>query len=567
MTTALFVGKALFLKYANVSTAFTLPPAEGTTLRVPGGASVMLLFGFDGPTTQPIRLDVELFKPVPRDAVTNLPELLVTWHYSTGTTAPGSWPQVGSIGDGTDGFGHDGVVTLTLPATWDAQTAAQWQPPIPPASVSDLVADSLRWLGVRVANPGTAVVEVGVDWILFNAVSSHNALTIDTPERLGTGDGRAYQVFSLRNRPLYKRLATDTPYDHLEIEVGGQPWTQVDDFPLGDDPVYKLDPVTGDVLFGDYDPVTQQGHGRRPPAPPPSPPVGATYDVVAHAYRYVAGGAEGDVPGGAIQVLSNPPPNIVAARNLSAGFDGSDEEPVEDTKRRAPQRLRNRDRAVTADDFENLAREATTDVWKVRCLEPAAAATATTIYGDLDRAPGNVHVLVVPLGDPTEPTPRPKDELLLEVQAYLDRRREVTSHLRVGGPRYLKVKTVVDARVWATALASGLIDPNAALPGEDVYAGIEARIRSFFHPTRGGLEGRGWEIGQSVHVADLYKAIQPPEDVGYIAGVTIEPDGVLYGGPRPFPSASTTAGAWLRVADFELVCFGSLSVPRHGLVT
>ena len=142
----------------------------------------------------------------------------------------------------------------------------------------------------------------------------------------------------------------------------------------------------------------------------------------------------------------------------------------------------------------------------------------------------------------------------------------MTSHLRVGGPRYVKVKTVVDARIWATALASGLLDPNATPQGEDVYAGIEAKIRAFFDPTRGGPDGRGWEIGQSVAIAELYKAIAPPEDIGYIAAVTVEPDGVLYGGPRPFPSASTTAGAWLRVADFELVCFGSLSVPRRGLV-
>ena len=208
-------------------------------------------------------------------------------------------------------------------------------------------------------------------------------MTIDTPERLGTGNGRAYQVFSVRNRPVYKQLGADRPYDHVAIEVGGQPWTQVDDLPLGDHPVYKLDPVTGDVLFGDYDPVTQQGHGRRPPAPPPAPPAGATYDVVATTYRYVAGGAEGNVPGGAIKVLANPPQNVVAARNLSAAFDGSDEESIEDTKRRAPERLRNRDRAVTADDYEYLAREATTDVWKVRCLEPFGGAAAKTIYGDL----------------------------------------------------------------------------------------------------------------------------------------------------------------------------------------
>ena len=566
LTTALLVGKSLLVKYSDVSSSFTLPPAEGMTVSIPAGASVMLLFGFDGSSTQPLKLDVELFRPVRRDPTTNVPQIQVSWHHSSGTAAPTQWPLTGNVSDGTQGFLRDGIITITPPATWAAQVASTWQPNVVPASIADVVPDPLSWLGARLLNPGPTIVEVGIDGVLFNAVSSHNALTIDSAETLGTGNGRPYQVFTLRNRPVYKRLGTDTPYDHVQIEVAGQVWTQVDDFPPGDQLVYKLDPVTGDVLFGDYDFVTLQGHGRRPPAPPPSPPANTTYEVTALTYRYVAGGAEGNVPGGAIEVLATALPSIVAGKNLAAAIGGSDEEPIEETKRRAPQLLRNRDRAVTADDYEYLAREATTDVHKVRCLEPFNSKN-TTIYGDLDRSAGNVNVIVVPRGDPTEATPMPKDELLLEVQAYLDRRREVTSHLHVTGPRYLKVKAVVDARVWATAQASGLIDPNATPPGEDVYAGIEAKIRAFFHPTRGGPAGTGWQIGESVHIAELYQAIAPPEEIGYIAEVTLEPDGVLYSGQRPFPSTGTTGSAWLRVADYELVCAGTPSVPRHALVS
>ena len=152
MPTALFIGKALFQKYSNVSSDFTLPPADGTTLRIAPGASVMLLLGFDGATTKPIKLDVALYKPVRRDPVTNVAQVLVSWHESTGTTAPTSWPQVGSVGDGTDGLVRDGVVTLVPSATWAAQVPSQWQ--IPPASARDVVVDSLRWVGVRLANPG-----------------------------------------------------------------------------------------------------------------------------------------------------------------------------------------------------------------------------------------------------------------------------------------------------------------------------------------------------------------------------------------------------------------------------
>ena len=43
---------------------------------------------------------------------------------------------------------------------------------------------------------------------------------------------------------------------------------------------------------------------------------------------------------------------------------------IEETKRRGPELLRNRYRAITVEDYEYLAREATTAVKKVRCLPP-----------------------------------------------------------------------------------------------------------------------------------------------------------------------------------------------------
>ena len=51
---------------------------------------------------------------------------------------------------------------------------------------------------------------------------------------------------------------------------------------------------------------------------------------------------------------------ITGVTNVAPAFGGANEEPIEDTKRRAPQALQTRDRAVTASDYESLALQVST---------------------------------------------------------------------------------------------------------------------------------------------------------------------------------------------------------------
>ena len=49
-------------------------------------------------------------------------------------------------------------------------------------------------------------------------------------------------------------------------------------------------------------------------------------------------------------------------------------------------------------------------------------------------------------------------------------------------------------------------------------------IRAFLHPTRGGPDGAGWQVGQPVFTSDLFRAIMPAEDIGYIATLQVAAD-------------------------------------------
>ena len=208
--------------------------------------------------------------------------------------------------------------------------------------------------------------------MLFNSALAHNALTIRAPEVLGTSTGGPFQTFALQNWPLYRRPDTNAPYADLAIQVGqGVPpvwesWTLVDELPPGPGKVYRVNPVSGEINFGNYDEQSKQGHGSIPPA---------GSQVQALSYRYVAGGTAGNVAPGRVTSLGTTKvgamlSGVTGVINLGPGLDGSDEETIEDTMRRAPEDLKIRNRAVTAEDYEFLAREATTDVFIARCLPP-----------------------------------------------------------------------------------------------------------------------------------------------------------------------------------------------------
>jgi predicted phage baseplate assembly protein len=376
-------------KYKNITTVLAAPPASGNLpITVPGPTQaqptaqpVQLFLGLDTQVTAPFSLNFRLFQPVIDIAGTSSPTpqaIISMFTYSTAAaTDPSSWPQVpaSNIVDNTQGLQQEGILTITPPADWASQapTSANQQPPqwkIPAASSADQVTVALFWIGITIVNQippattGAAVpsVQIGISSILCNAVSAYNALTIPVPESLGKSDGKPFQVFQLQHYPLFKRPATDTPYDHLVVQVNSDIWQQADDLPAGAGNYYQLNPVTGEIRFGNYDPNQNQ------PGTGSIPPQGA--QISALTYRYVVNGLSGNVGAGQINGLVRRLDGIVGVINNIASFDAADEEAIEDTLLRAPEQLKSHDRAVTAEDYETLALEATSEVAIVRCLPP-----------------------------------------------------------------------------------------------------------------------------------------------------------------------------------------------------
>ncbi|MCX5357759.1 putative baseplate assembly protein [Streptomyces sp. NBC_00124] len=598
LDTALLIGPfatgAASATYRDVSTEVIGPPAAKTLLQLPGGQSVQLCLGFDAAAAEAVRLGVRLYLPLP-------PGANVSWVYSTGSTEPIAWPSpaAGQLSDGTlyrppDGsgarpLGQDGSLVLTPPSNWTAQrpAPARGGPATPtwstvtPASAGDAHTDARFWLGLRLANPGTAQTAVGIDRLLFNAAHASTALTLRVPETLGTSDGAPLQSLPLHHRPLHRRADLRAPYGDLLVEVGTgtpplwQAWTPVDDLPAGPGNVYRFDPVVGEIFFGNHDPQSQQGNGSVPPAG----------SLIRAVYRHVESGAAGNVAAAQVVQLGTtrrggPLTGLTDVTNLGPAADGADEEPIEDTLRRAPRELKTRDRAITGEDYEVLAGEPNKNVKVVACLPPRPQAQDNPpawkagdpwTFAGIVRAPGTANVVIVPDQGDGVPRPEPTPELLDQVRSYLDQRRDIGVQLQVVGPRYLPIIVQAEVVIWQQAAAAG------ATLG-DVRADTLARIAAFLHPTRGGPDGTGWRVGQNVYTSDLFRAVMPAADLGYLSTLQVRPDTPAYHYPPLNPTGTDTNynpnlerpfalsgfGASVRLADYELVC---AAVPGKQVVT
>jgi predicted phage baseplate assembly protein len=327
---------------------------------------------------------------------------------------------------------------------------------------------------------------------LTNTVAATQALTVEN-EVLGATDGMPGQSFQTYYAPVVDATLA------LEIDEGDgwRAWQVVADF-LGsgpDDLHVTLDRATGTVTTGDG----VQGHA---PAANPLNPAG---NVVARRYRY-GGGRAGTLPPGSITQLQTALDGVTGVANLRASEGGADEETLDQAKARAPQELKSRNRAVTAEDFQYLARVTPgVSVARAECLpltDPAFPGV---------EVPGAVTVVVLP--DVAGPAPTPTEATLETVCRHLGKHRLLTTEVHVVGPIYRRVSVQAQIR---------------ALPSADLGAvrrAVDAALTGYFHPLTGGDDGAGWPLGGEIFYSLVYKTVMTTPGVGRIDLLNIELDG------------------------------------------
>ena len=248
--------------------------------------------------------------------------------------------------------------------------------------------------------------------------------------------------------------------------------------------------VEGTVTFGDGRAGRIPPHGR---------------DNIRASYR-TGGGRQGNVPTGGIEDLTTAIPHVDAVTNPVDGVGGADAEPTAAVIDRAPRQLRDRDRAVTAADYERIAMDAARELASVRCLRGMNPAG--------EREPGWVTVLIVP--DDRRDTPEPSVALQDIVRQAVSDRAPV--HLRptprvvVRGPTYVPVS--VEATIVAEAVPSlGTLEID-----------LEDALSVFLHPLE-GKDGDGWGFGELATIADVIGVLEGHDGVDHVPRLALHYEG------------------------------------------
>ncbi|MFB8079790.1 putative baseplate assembly protein [Streptomyces sp. NPDC056013] len=410
--------------------------------------------------------------------------------------------------DSTGGLNRPGEVVLHMPSGH---------------AVSRLGGHEAGWVRCRVVEPATGLpsysesptVRAAEAFTIGGTVRAAHAEAVRN-ERLGESEGVPAQRLRLAHAPVVDRPPlllqvaerADSGVDGEESEAGWQEWTVVRDFASSrpGDRHFTLDATTGEVAFG---PSVRQPDGtlRQFGAVPPK-------GAAIRAVRYgTGGGRAGNVARSTITVLRSSIPYIARVENREAARGGVDGETVEEAKSRAPISLRAQERAVTARDYEELARRAAPEAARIACLAADAAEAG-------DNA---VRVLVVPQAVPDRGGRLrfeqlvPGEELLSRVTGFLDERRPLGTRLAVGPPFYQGVTVVATLHSFRAAEA------------ERVRAEALDALYAYLDPLTGGAHGEGWPFGRPLRAGEVFAALQRVPGVELVDEVLLHPADPLTG--------------------------------------
>ena len=492
----------------NNSSILSLP----TTVTVPPGWTGEIDLQVTVPPGTPFgNTDSGFFQVVAPDGVLHSAQLITVAHAQAAQSQ-----QLRLAWEYWNGQGWAPTAVSDTSTNFTATGVVEFLPPMDFAPHVEFGA-SAWWLRAR-HEEGTYDTGPWARRFLLNTVMAAQTSTVRN-EVLGSGEGSATGTFSTTRTPVLagQRLEVREPeaptgdeLDTLAEEegpdaisivrdpAGGPPaiwvrWHEVRDFHASDarSRHYTLDHLTGEIRFGD-------GLSGL------IPPVGA--GNLRMALYSTGGGLGGNKPAGSIIQLKTTLPYIDKVTNFYPATGGADAESVDSLTARAPTEIRHRGRAVTAEDYEDLAHLASPDVARALCVP-----NRDLVADPLEQSPptlGCVSIIIVP--GTKDPHPQPNMELVRRVHDALAAACPATATVLVVGPLYLRVDVQVEI-----GLAS--VEGSASLDGA-----VQDALAAFLHPLTGGFSAKGWDFGREPHKSDLYTVIRRVPGVDHIRSLTVQ---------------------------------------------
>ena len=412
----------------------------------------------------------------------------IAWEFWDGN----NWLRAFRESDTTRALNQDGEVVLHIPYQ---------------AKPRDIDGRSLFWIRLRATSPEEQKKQRGysqsprihdINTESLGGIVPASQVESIMNEVLGRSNNTRGQEWALSYSPVLDRR----PGEHLEVEGDDGEWViwqEVEDFGASgpEDLHYTLDSLTGMIRFG---PSIRDAAGRE-----------LHYGAVPAAGRQLrftqyrtGGGERGNVGKSTVSVLKSSIPYVANVANGGPAIGGEDAETLEMLMVRGPQMLRARSRAITTDDFEHLAMQATPEIARARCIPPTPEEVAA--------GRGIIKVLLVPESDKVEEAIPPTElrlgeRALEEVMEFLNERRMVTAQVQLDAPPYRYVAAEVDVIARKRANKESLDDL------------ITKKLYALINPVNGGPDGDGWPWGRSLFHSEITALVQGIDGVEYVEGV------------------------------------------------
>ncbi len=438
-----------------------------------------------------------IFGDIPDNASPATPPRLI-WEYWDNS----DWSKL-TIRDETEAFTRSGLVEFMAPSDF--------------SSHSEFEDKDRHWLRVRLES-GEYEFKPKLNQLLLNTTMASQNITI-RDEMFGSSDGSENQMFKTRRAPVLsgQKLEVREPEppsaseqvvimkeegkDAISvIDRRGRKetwvcWHETPDF-YGSGPRdrhYILNHLTGDIQFGD-------GINGL------IPPVGNGTLRMSH-YKS-GGGTSGNKAENTIIQLKTTVPYVEKVTNTEAAEGGADAESLESLVSRAPRTIRHRNRAVTLEDYEDLAMLASPKVARAKCIP--LYNLKTDPFAE-DKSPGETSVIIVPHSNDDKPLP--SQGLINRVMKYLEEFGLPTVNVSVVGPLYISVNDELEVALISLEGASV------------VEQAVHQKLTKFLHPLTGGLDGKGWAFGRAPYKSDFYALIETVPGVDYIRFLKVDPEG------------------------------------------
>lgn len=434
----------------------------------PGDA---LYLGFEAPLGR-LLVRVSMEASMARGAGVRPEDPPLRWEVSEGA---GAWREVEVLKDLTGGFNYgSGTVEVQCPAR---------------SGIEPLAGRRLHWLRCRIAEttrvsgePAVYTQPPEIYQITAAAIGALIGAEHSVPEAeevLGVSDGMPGQVFVTRFTPVLALADGET----LEVETADgkwESWEARDSFAGSgpDDRHFILDRVHGRVRLGPELHIPGAGVSRHGAIPPK----GAV--VRMRRYRH-GGGAAGNVAADRLTVLRSAIPGVASVTNPRPALGGVDPQSLPAARERSALQIRTRHRAVTAEDYEFLATEATPRVARALAVAGDGAGVALRILPRVDPADRRLTLQEL----------TPDEELLEEVDRYLAARKLVGTPVQLLPMRFRGVSVVVNLEVA----------PRADV--QRIETGVRESLYRYLNPLIGGDAAGsrgGWPPGRSLNQGELY---------------------------------------------------------------